>query len=77
MVFKPSTSLNSSSAVGGPAERGRSSLASSVARAMNVDRGRVTPNVVCMRFCTERTEDRDMGTAISVSVISDSGGADG
>ncbi len=44
---------------------------------MNVDRGSVTPNVVCIRFWTERTEDRDIGTAISVSVISGSGAANG
>ena len=34
---------------------------------MKVERGNVTPRVSWMRFWTERTEERDMGTAISVS----------
>lgn len=73
-LLSPSTSLNSSSAVGfEAAEHGRLSLASSVARAMKVERGRVTPKVAWMRFWTEITDDREMGMAISISFGSSSG----
>lgn len=60
--------MNSSSADGLEVlERGRSSFASSVARAMNVERGSVTPRVVWIRFWTSRTAFREIETAISVS----------
>lgn len=73
-LSSPRTSLNRSSAVCFvAAERGRSSLASSVARAMKVERGRVTPRVAWMRLCTEITGDRQIGMATSVSVGSTSG----
>lgn len=75
--FKPMTSLKRSSAVGFAEERGKSSLANSVARAIKVERGKVTPKVASMRFCTDNTEDRDMGMAISVSNCSGWTGADG
>ena len=46
-LSRPRTWLKSSSAEGlAVLERGRSSFASSVARAMNVERGSVTPRVV-------------------------------
>ena len=67
-LSKPSTELKSSSAVDLKAEdRGRPSLATSVARAMKVESGRVIPRVVWIRFCTSRTDDNEMATAISVS----------
>lgn len=67
-LSRPRTWLKSSSAEGfAVLERGRSSFASSVARAMNVERGRWTPRVVWMRFWTSRTAFSEMGTAISVS----------
>ena len=75
-LLSPSIWLKRSSADGlVAAERGRSLLASSVARAMKVERGRVIPRVAWMRFWTEITDDRDMGMAISVLVgsLSDSG----
>lgn len=72
-VCSPRTSLNSSSVVGFVAtECGRSSLASSVARVMKVEMGRVTPRVSWMRFWTEITDDRETGMATSVSVGSSS-----
>lgn len=70
--MRPRILLKSSSAVDAAVERGNSSLANSVARAMNVERGSVMPRVAWMRFWIESTEDRDIGTAISVSVISSS-----
>lgn len=48
-------------------ERGRSSFATSVARAMKVERGSVIPSVAWMRFWTSRTFLREMETATSVS----------
>lgn len=42
-------------------------MATSVARAMNVDMGMVMPNVLCMRFCTSRIADIDIGSATWVS----------
>lgn len=73
MSFSPRISLKSSSFVGFIiTEGGRSSFASSVARAINVERGRVTPRVSWMRFWTEITNDRETGMATSVSVGSSS-----
>ena len=75
--FSPRTSLKSSFAVNFvAAERGRPSLASSVARAMKVERGRVIPKVAWMRLWTEITDDRDIGMATSVSGDSSSGSGD-
>ena len=74
-LFKPSTSLNSSSAVGALEERGRSSFASSVARARKVESGSVTPSASWIRFWTEMTEEREIGMATSVSTGSGSAGS--
>lgn len=72
--LNPNTSSKSSSIVGFvAAERGRSSLASSVARTMKVERGRVTPRVAWMHFWTEITDDRQIAMAISISAGSSSG----
>ena len=68
ILSRPRTWLKSSFAVGAVVvERGRSSLATSVARAMNVERGSVMPRVVCRRFWTSRTALKEIETAISVS----------
>ena len=48
-------------------ERGRSSFESSIARAMNVDKGMSTPRVVRIRCWTSRTALSEMETVISVS----------
>lgn len=51
VLHKPRISSKSSSAVGFVvAERGRSPFASSAALAINVESGRVMPNVACIRF---------------------------
>ena len=55
-------------------DRGRSSLASSVAREMNVERGMCIPRVSWIRFWVSRTALRDIETAISVSGLSSSPG---
>lgn len=70
------TSWSKSSSGDGTAdlERGRSSLARSVARARNVERGIVTPRDSWMRFCVERTGERDTETETSVSFGSGGGG---
>ena len=68
ILSRPSTWSKSSSALGFENfDRGRSSLAISVARATNMESGRVTPRVDWMRFWTSRTAFREIGTAISVS----------
>lgn len=68
ILSRPRIWLKSSSEEGAEvAERGRSSFATSVARAMKVERGSVIPNVAWMRFCTSRTAFREMETAISMS----------
>ena len=68
-LSSPNISLKSSSADGlVAAERGRSWLARSVARAMKVESGRVTPRVAWMRFWTDITDESETGMAISVSV---------
>ena len=73
-LSSPNISLKSSSADGlVAAERGRSWLARSVARAMKVESGRVTPRVAWMRFWTDITDESEIGMAISVSVSSTSG----
>ena len=48
-------------------ERGRSSFESSIARAMNMEKGMSTPRVVRIRCWTSRTALREMETATSVS----------
>ena len=60
--------MKSSSAVGfAVAERGRSSFATSVARAMKVESGRVMPRVDWMRCWTSSTFLSEIETATSVS----------
>lgn len=68
MGAAPSNSSNSSLADGAEAaERGRSPLATSVARAMKVDKGTVTPMASLIRFWVESTASKEIDTAIEIS----------
>lgn len=67
MGLAPSNSSNSSSAEGfSDAARGRSSFATSVARARKVARGIVTPRLSWIFFWTDSTAARETDTATEV-----------